>query len=431
MPSPFIGRLPALARGEPGVGAVARRNSRPRRMSMPARREGLPEPSLDLVQGIFRMRRVLMYAARCLASRSERIWRCFEKLLLAWRWPRRPHSHSQARPRRRSRTASSPRAFCRARSRRSKRRSSFTGVRTIAGTTAGMGPVGIGADTALAWASAGAEATGGTAGAAVTATVAVTATAAVTATVAVTTTAATTAVTPIAGPTMAVITADIMAESTSAKPPLASRAARLSGGAREDGRRAAGQDFAGVRPIPSSRRPPAHKARAGDPCRAWRARRAVGSSRREGARRGGRARLRHQHAIVCGAAGLLDTLGGVHRVANEGDLFLERAEFADGDRAAVKAGAEVGALAERALVSRALLAEPVEGGKAGAYASGLVHPWSEPPGRDDLIADVFVNFAAGFGDGERHVGDEAVEEVEKGELTEARGDCGRRAHVNE
>ena len=79
----------------------------------------------------------------------------------------------------------------------------------------------------------------------------------------------------------------------------------------------------------------------------------------------------------------------------------------------MKAGAEVGALAERALVSRTLLAEPFESGKACADTSGRVRARSEPPGRDDLVADIFMDFAAGFGDGERHIGDEAVEEVQE------------------
>jgi len=46
-----------------------------------------------------------------------------------------------------------------------------------------------------------------------------------------------------------------------------------------------------------------------------------------------------QHAIVGLAACLLDPRGCVHRVADQPDLLLEVAELADGDRAAVKAGA--------------------------------------------------------------------------------------------
>ena len=57
-----------------------------------------------------------------------------------------------------------------------------------------------------------------------------------------------------------------------------------------------------------------------------------------------------QHAIVRLAARLLDPRGCVHRVADQRDLLLQVAEFADGDRAAVKAGAEVGDKTELALI---------------------------------------------------------------------------------
>ena len=60
---------------------------------------------------------------------------------------------------------------------------------------------------------------------------------------------------------------------------------------------------------------------------------------------------RRQHAIVGLAARLLDPRGCVHRVADQRDLLLQVAEFADGDRAAVKTGAEVGDKTELALVS--------------------------------------------------------------------------------
>jgi len=71
--------------------------------------------------------------------------------------------------------------------------------------------------------------------------------------------------------------------------------------------------------------------------------------------------------------------------------------------AAVKAGPEVGDKTELALVSGRLRAKPVESGETGADACRLVHARSEPPGRDDLITNVFVDFAAGFDDGERPV----------------------------
>ena len=50
--------------------------------------------------------------------------------------------------------------------------------------------------------------------------------------------------------------------------------------------------------------------------------------------------------------------------------------------------------------------------ETGANASRL-YAWSEPPGRDDLVTPVFVDFAAGFGDGERKIDDKAVEQVQR------------------
>ena len=69
----------------------------------------------------------------------------------------------------------------------------------------------------------------------------------------------------------------------------------------------------------------------------------------------------------------------------------------------MKAGAEVGDKTELALVSGPLRAKPVESHETGSHASRLVQAWSEPPGRDDLVTHVFVDFAAGFGDGERKI----------------------------
>ena len=97
----------------------------------------------------------------------------------------------------------------------------------------------------------------------------------------------------------------------------------------------------------------------------------------------------------------------------------------------MKAGAEIGALSELALIGRPLRVEPVERGEAGADAPRVVEPWSEPPGRDDLVADIFVDFAAALGDAARHVGDEAVEELQIAEFAQSLGDGGRGAHVDE
>ena len=108
--------------------------------------------------------------------------------------------------------------------------------------------------------------------------------------------------------------------------------------------------------------------------------------------------------------------GGVHGVADQRDLLLEIAELADHHRTAVKAGAEIGAEVEFALIGATMRGEAVEGGETGAHAAGLVQAGGEPPGGDDLVADIFVDLAARLGDGERDVGDEAVEEVDEAQL---------------
>ena len=97
----------------------------------------------------------------------------------------------------------------------------------------------------------------------------------------------------------------------------------------------------------------------------------------------------------------------------------------------MKTGAEIGAEAEFADVVDAAGGEAVEGGKAGAHAAGLVQAGGEPPSGDDLVADIFVDLAARFDDGERQVRDEAIEEVHEAQLAEALRDRGGRAHVDE
>ena len=97
----------------------------------------------------------------------------------------------------------------------------------------------------------------------------------------------------------------------------------------------------------------------------------------------------------------------------------------------MKASAEVGDEAEVALVSGAVARRSGRSAEAGAHAVDLVRARSEPPGRDHLVADIFVDLAAGLGDSERHVGDETVEQIQNAQLADALGDRGRGAHVDE
>ena len=80
---------------------------------------------------------------------------------------------------------------------------------------------------------------------------------------------------------------------------------------------------------------------------------------------------------------------------------------ADRDRAAVQAGPEVGNDAKFALIGRALRGDPVEGGESGDDARRRIRAGRKAPCCDHLVADIFVNSAARFGDGEGHVADKA------------------------
>jgi len=55
---------------------------------------------------------------------------------------------------------------------------------------------------------------------------------------------------------------------------------------------------------------------------------------------------------------LLDARGGVHGIAEQRDLHLDDAEFADDHRPAMEAGAEIGALAESPLIIRGQRVKP-------------------------------------------------------------------------
>ena len=82
-------------------------------------------------------------------------------------------------------------------------------------------------------------------------------------------------------------------------------------------------------------------------------------------------------------------------------------------------------------IGRALRSDPVEGGESGVDARRRIRAGRKAPCCDHLVADIFVNSAARFGDGERHVADKAVQQAEIPQFAEALGDGGRGAHVDE
>jgi hypothetical protein len=69
----------------------------------------------------------------------------------------------------------------------------------------------------------------------------------------------------------------------------------------------------------------------------------------------------------------------------------------------MKPGAKIGAAAKIALVRGTACGEAFDGRKTGAHAGGLIQACRQRPGGDDLVADIFVDFTPGLGDGQRQV----------------------------
>ena len=131
------------------------------------------------------------------------------------------------------------------------------------------------------------------------------------------------------------------------------------------------------------------------------------------------------------ATGVENARRRVHRIADERDLLLERTDFADCDGAAMERRAEIRADAEIPLVSVAPGREPVARREAGAHDPRVVAAGLQPPGRNDLVSDIFVDLAAVLHDRLRDVDDEGVEQVEKARLAEALGGGCRGAQIDE
>ena len=129
-------------------------------------------------------------------------------------------------------------------------------------------------------------------------------------------------------------------------------------------------------------------------------------------------RARGEHASAVHPAGVEDAGGRVHRVADEGDLLLRRADLAQDDDPGVQRGAEVRVHAEAELIERPARPEPVARVEAGAHDSGLVPARPQAPRGDDLVAHVLVDLAAVLLDRRRDVDDESVEDFEEARLSE-------------
>src|ERR1700730_17010522 len=125
------------------------------------------------------------------------------------------------------------------------------------------------------------------------------------------------------------------------------------------------------------------------------------------------------------AAGLLQARRCIHGVAEERDLHLDDAESTNHHGPTMQRGAEVRPKAEVANVDVGAFVQLLQGIKAGADAAPVPKAGSKWPGDSDLIADVFVDYAALRHDRRRNVGNKAVQKIEEAGLAETLGDGGR------
>ena len=89
------------------------------------------------------------------------------------------------------------------------------------------------------------------------------------------------------------------------------------------------------------------------------------------------------------AASLLEARRCIHGVAEERNLHLDGAEFADDHGAAMQRGAEIRPEAEVANVGASALVQLLQGVEAGADAVPVSKASGKWPSDDDLVADIF------------------------------------------
>ena len=92
-------------------------------------------------------------------------------------------------------------------------------------------------------------------------------------------------------------------------------------------------------------------------------------------------------------------------------------------------GAELRREAEIAPVALGAVREPAAGRGPGVENLGRVAAGRKPPGRDDLVADIFVDLAAILDDRHGKIGKDGVEEIEEAPTAEPLRGRGRGAQI--
>src|SRR5208337_2865881 len=140
---------------------------------------------------------------------------------------------------------------------------------------------------------------------------------------------------------------------------------------------------------------------------------------------------RSKDAIAGLPAEVLDSSRGVDGVAEEDDLRLDRPHLAGDHRTAMQRGAEIDGNAEFTPVFARLSGERVKSAEASRYATGLAYPFFELPCRDQFVADVAVDFAAGPDNWVGKIGHKTIEQAVKDERAEPLSQSRRALHVDE
>jgi hypothetical protein len=102
---------------------------------------------------------------------------------------------------------------------------------------------------------------------------------------------------------------------------------------------------------------------------------------------------RGKDAVAGLATKFLDAGGGINCIAEKDDFLLDGAHFARHHRTAVQAGSAMHGRTEVAQIDGAQLCQPVESIETSAHAVRFGDAVRQSPSRDQLIADVSVDFA--------------------------------------
>src|SRR5208282_6353095 len=140
---------------------------------------------------------------------------------------------------------------------------------------------------------------------------------------------------------------------------------------------------------------------------------------------------RGKDAIAGLPAEFLDACGSIYRIAEKDDFLLDGAHFARDHRSAVQSSSAMYLCTEVAQIGGAERCQSVQSIKTGAHAVRVSDTVCQFPGRDQLIADISVDFAIGRHDRFSDIDDKAVDQAVKGEFAEPLSKGGRALYIDE